>query len=278
MCFCVYNKKYRNMSAAGSDSDAETVITEGTIERGKGSTEKETVGKVSQLTVMSSLPSSATVPSPSDLFDRSFSARSSVGDSSPFRKFNISPPQLSIFNVEQFRVWDLAFQAHLHRFNLDQLLLPDASASEEVSASVAEIGQLIHHAVKQAALGPDFSASTLRSLLNLALLQRWSPSQLMDSMRRHLGLTSAHELETLETELFSLSPTAGEPLSTFLLRFSVLLAQFNSVAAHQNLPAISDRKVFHRLGRILSYWAGAGYLRNGSSLFRARVCVVRNCF
>ena len=38
------------MSAAGSDSDAETVITEGTIERGKGSTEKETVGKVSQLT------------------------------------------------------------------------------------------------------------------------------------------------------------------------------------------------------------------------------------
>ena len=50
MCFCVYNIKYWNMSAAGSDSDAETVITEGTIERGKGSTEKETVGKVSQLT------------------------------------------------------------------------------------------------------------------------------------------------------------------------------------------------------------------------------------
>ena len=42
------------MSAAGSDSDAETVITEGTIERGKGSTEKETVGKVSQLTSRSS--------------------------------------------------------------------------------------------------------------------------------------------------------------------------------------------------------------------------------
>ena len=59
MCFCVYNTKYRNMSAAGSDSDAETVITEGTIERGKGSTEKETVGKVSQLTVMSpGLPAS----------------------------------------------------------------------------------------------------------------------------------------------------------------------------------------------------------------------------
>ncbi len=50
MCFCVYNKKYRNMSAAGSDSDAETVITEGTIERGKGSKEKETLGKVSQIT------------------------------------------------------------------------------------------------------------------------------------------------------------------------------------------------------------------------------------
>jgi hypothetical protein len=38
------------MSAAGSDSDAETVITEGMIERGKERTEKETQGKVSQIT------------------------------------------------------------------------------------------------------------------------------------------------------------------------------------------------------------------------------------
>ena len=38
------------MSAAGSDSDAETVITEGTIEREKGSKEKGTLGKVSQIT------------------------------------------------------------------------------------------------------------------------------------------------------------------------------------------------------------------------------------
>ena len=51
MCFCVYNIKYWNMSAAGSDSDAETVITEGTIEREKGSKEKGTLGKVSQITV-----------------------------------------------------------------------------------------------------------------------------------------------------------------------------------------------------------------------------------
>ena len=41
------------MSAAGSDSDAETVITEGTIEREKGSKEKETLGKVSQMTACS---------------------------------------------------------------------------------------------------------------------------------------------------------------------------------------------------------------------------------
>ena len=39
------------MSAAGSDSDAETVITEGTIEGGKGSKEKEAMGKVSQITI-----------------------------------------------------------------------------------------------------------------------------------------------------------------------------------------------------------------------------------
>ena len=38
------------MSAAGSDSDAETVITEGMIEREKGSKEKGTLGKVSQMT------------------------------------------------------------------------------------------------------------------------------------------------------------------------------------------------------------------------------------
>ncbi len=38
------------MSAAGSDSDAETVITEGMIEREKGRTEKEKQGKVSQIT------------------------------------------------------------------------------------------------------------------------------------------------------------------------------------------------------------------------------------
>ena len=60
-----------------------------------------------------------------------------------------------------------------------------------------------------------------------------------------LGLTSAHELETfsLEHELFTLTPTAGEPLSTFILRFSFLLAQ-------RDLPELSDlanRKGFHRL-------------------------------
>ena len=38
------------MSAAGSDSDAETVITEGMIEREKESKEKGTLGKVSQMT------------------------------------------------------------------------------------------------------------------------------------------------------------------------------------------------------------------------------------
>jgi len=108
------------MSATGSDSDAETVITEGMVEREKGSKEKGTLGKVSQITVMSSLPSSATVPSSSDLFDRSFSTRSSASELSPFRKFNISPPQLSIFNVEQFRVWALAFHAHLSRFHMDK--------------------------------------------------------------------------------------------------------------------------------------------------------------
>ena len=190
-------------------------------------------------------------PSP-DVFDRSFSTRSSASELSPFRKFNISPPQLSIFNVEQFRVWALAFHAHLSRFHMDKVLLSDANISEDLSASVAEIGQLIHHAVKPATQGSDFSASTLRSLLNLALLQNWSPSCLMERMRRHLGLTSAHELETLETALFSLSPTAGEPLSTFLLRFSVLIEQHNSVAAQQELPSISDRKLFHRLSQILT--------------------------
>jgi hypothetical protein len=37
------------MSAAGSDSDAETVITEGVIEGGKGSKEKKAMGKVPQI-------------------------------------------------------------------------------------------------------------------------------------------------------------------------------------------------------------------------------------
>ena len=38
------------MSGTASDSDAETVITEGTIEGGKGNTEKAEMGKVSQIT------------------------------------------------------------------------------------------------------------------------------------------------------------------------------------------------------------------------------------
>ncbi len=36
------------MSGTASDSDAETVITEGTIEGGKGNKEKAEMGKVSQ--------------------------------------------------------------------------------------------------------------------------------------------------------------------------------------------------------------------------------------
>jgi hypothetical protein len=111
-----------------SDSDAETVITEGTTDGGKANKEK---GKVSQTTVMSPyahklspLCSSQDLVSPSpDVFDRSFSTRSSASELSPFRKFNISPPQLSIFNVEQFRVWALAFHAHLSRFHMDKVLL-----------------------------------------------------------------------------------------------------------------------------------------------------------
>ena len=128
------------MSGTASDSDAETVITEGTTDGGKVNKEK---GKVSHSTVMSppahklshlrSTHDPVPPSSPDIIFDRSFSTRSSVGESSPFRKFNISPPQLSIFNVEQFRVWALAFHAHLHRFHLDKILSPEAnfSRSEE---------------------------------------------------------------------------------------------------------------------------------------------------
>ena len=47
-------------------------------------------------------------------------------------------------------------------------------------------------------------------------------------------------------------PTTGEPLTTFILRFSVLLAQVNSVAIQQDLPVISDRKIFHRLCQLLT--------------------------
>ena len=123
-------------------------------------------------------------------------------------------------------------------------MLHDTSYSDrdsELPASASEIGQLIHHAVKPATQSSEYSSSVLRSILNLALLQQWHPAQIMESLRRHLGLTSAHELETLEQELFILTPTAGEPLSAFLLRFSVVLAQHNAVAEQQNLPDLSDR-------------------------------------
>ena len=40
-----------NMLAAASDSDAETVMTEGMVEGGKGDKEKREMGKVSQITV-----------------------------------------------------------------------------------------------------------------------------------------------------------------------------------------------------------------------------------
>ena len=48
--FWCYNKKYMNMLAAASDSDAETVMTEGMVEGGKGDKEKREMGKVSQIT------------------------------------------------------------------------------------------------------------------------------------------------------------------------------------------------------------------------------------
>ncbi len=168
------------MSAMGAEDESGTVREEGTCGEEKVVEGTQPIEK-SEFTVMSPQAhklnhlrsSHDTVPpsSPDIIFDRSFSTRSSVGESSPFRKFNISPPQLSIFNVEQFRVWALAFHAHLSRFHMDKVLLSDANVSEDLSASVAEIGQLIHHAVKPATQGSDCSASTLRSLLNLALLQ-----------------------------------------------------------------------------------------------------------
>ena len=39
-----------NILAAASDSDAETVMTEGMVEGGKGDKEKREMGKVSQIT------------------------------------------------------------------------------------------------------------------------------------------------------------------------------------------------------------------------------------
>ena len=51
-----------NMLAAASDSDAETVMTEGMVEGGKGDKEKREMGKVSQITVMSPAPSAQAEP------------------------------------------------------------------------------------------------------------------------------------------------------------------------------------------------------------------------
>ncbi len=174
------------MSATGTEDESGTVREEETcgedkVAKGKQSSVLPEITVMShQVHTLSPLRSQDTVPSSPDIFDRSFSTRSSVGESSPFRKFNISLPQLSTFTVEQFRVWALAFHAHLHRFHLDKILSPEANFSEDLSASAAEI--------KPATQGSDFSASTLRSVLNLALLQSWSPSLLMDNMRLHLAL------------------------------------------------------------------------------------------
>ena len=49
-----------------------------------------------------------TVPRSPGIFDTFFSARSSASES-PFRKLNLSPQQLSTFNVKNFHSWSLAF-------------------------------------------------------------------------------------------------------------------------------------------------------------------------
>ena len=179
------------------------------------------------------------MPHSPGIFDANFSARSSAPES-PFRKLKLSPPQLTNFTTELFRAWALAFSAHLQRFGLAKCLIHDSENlsrdTPELIISAAEIAQSIQYAVKPATLGSDFSASTLRSIMNLALLKQWPPSTIMEGLRRQLGLTSAHELETLEQELFQVTPLDHEPLSAFLLRFSVVLAQHNVVAAQQSLP------------------------------------------
>ena len=101
------------MSATSAEDESGTVREEGMCREDKVAKGKQQSTVTSEITVMSPqahklshLRSShdTVPPSPDIIFDRSFSTRSSVSESSPFRKFNISPPQLSIFNVEQFRV------------------------------------------------------------------------------------------------------------------------------------------------------------------------------
>ncbi len=134
------------MSATSAEDESGTVREEGMcgedkVAKGKQSTVTSEISVMSpQVHTLSPLHSQDTMPSSPDIFDRSFSTRSSVGDSSPFRKFNISPPQLSTFNVEQFRVWALAFHAHLHRFHLDKVLSHEVTFSEDLSASAAGLG------------------------------------------------------------------------------------------------------------------------------------------
>ena len=86
------------MSATSAEDESGTVREEGMcgedkVAKGKQSTVTSEVSAMSpQAHTLSPLRSQDTVPSSPDIFDRSFSTRSSVGDSSPFRKFNISPP------------------------------------------------------------------------------------------------------------------------------------------------------------------------------------------
>ena len=66
----------------------------------------EDVKKAAEITVMSPpahklshlrpTHDPVTLSSPDIIFDRSYSTRSSASELSPFRKFNISPPQLSM--------------------------------------------------------------------------------------------------------------------------------------------------------------------------------------
>ncbi len=85
--------------------------------------------------------------------------------------------------------------------------------------------------------GSEYHASALRSIMNLALLQNWSPFAVMEAVKRHLGLSSAHDLNTFENELFQVTPHDREPLSAFLLRMSVALAQHCMVAEQQWCPS-----------------------------------------